>query len=293
MPTIGEQLRLTREKQGRSISELATATCISSRYLQAIESDDRKSLPGDFFYRNFVKQYASALSIDSDPLVRELDRLLPKDDEDVLPVLSTAYQPTGKTVKPNRMRSIVSLALLVLAIGGGSAFYAWWEKSQRKEPAQMAAAPVLEHKAEEPPKPQPEPAKDASVQPPVTSETPVNPPAAATPTPAPATTSAPVPAPASTSPVAPGTVTLAATEKTWVSVTTNGKTVFAGILEPTETRRFEGVEHGKLITGNAAGLDVEWNGKAIGPIGPRGQVRTVLFTGESYEILGPGSTRRM
>ena len=88
-------------------------------------------------------------------------------------------------------------------------------------------------------------------------------------------------------------VKLAATEKTWVSVTTNGRTLFSGVLEPAETRQFEGVDNAKLVTGNAAGLDVEWNGKAIGPIGPRGQVRTVLFSGESFQILTPAPTRRM
>jgi len=90
-----------------------------------------------------------------------------------------------------------------------------------------------------------------------------------------------------------GVVKLAATEKTWVSVSTNGKTLFAGVLEPAETRQFHGVENGKLVTGNAAGIDVEWNGKAIGPIGPRGQVRTVLLSGESFQILTPSVSRRM
>ena len=100
MPSIGEQLRLAREKQGRSISELATATCISSRYIAAIEGDDRKGLPGDFFYRNFVKQYAGALGLDSRPLVKELDAVLPRDEQDVLPVLSGSYTPSGKTNSP-------------------------------------------------------------------------------------------------------------------------------------------------------------------------------------------------
>jgi cytoskeleton protein RodZ len=286
MPTIGEQLRLAREKQGRSISDLATATCISSRYLAAIEGDDRKSLPGDFFYRNFVKQYAGALGLDSKPLVRELDSILPREDGDVLPVLSEIYTPAGKMSRPNRTKGLIAVVLLVCAIAGGSALYAWWEKSQRKDPA---ATVVVEKKAEEP-------AKPASVQP------------AALPVASPATPAAPaqetatVPAPAASIPTAApdsqatsgaGVVKLAATEKTWVSVSTNGKTVFSGVLEPAETRQFEGVANGKVVTGNAAGVDVEWNGKAIGPIGPRGQVRTVLLSGESFQILGPASARRM
>jgi hypothetical protein len=32
---------------------------------------------------------------------------------------------------------------------------------------------------------------------------------------------------------------------------------------------------------------VLWNGKSIGPIGPRGQVREVLFTPDNFEIKQP------
>jgi len=135
MPSIGEQLRLAREKQGRSIAELATATCISSRYLASMEGDDRAGLPGDFFYRNFLKQYAKALSLDSRPLIEQLDATLPRDERDPLPVLSECYVPPGKPASsPSRARAIFSLILLIAAITGGAGFYAWWEKSQRKDP---------------------------------------------------------------------------------------------------------------------------------------------------------------
>jgi cytoskeleton protein RodZ len=286
MPTIGEQLRLAREKQGRTLSELATATCISSRYLAAIEGDDRKSLPGDFFYRNFVKQYSGALGLDAKPLLTELDSILPREDADVLPVLSGAYVPAGKISKPNRARVVMAVVLLLGAIAGGSGLYAWWEKSQRRDPEPT----VAEKKSEAPAKPAavqpaPEPATP-SANPTETAVVPATAPQQA----ATDTVNAPPVAPAAGG---PGVVKLAATEKTWVSVSTNGKTLFSGVLEPAETRSFEGVENGKLVTGNAAGIDVEWNGKAIGPIGPRGQVRTVLLTGESFQIVASSSPRRM
>jgi len=80
---------------------------------------------------------------------------------------------------------------------------------------------------------------------------------------------------------------LQATEKTWVSISAGGKTVFAGILGASERKDLDGLENAKLVTGNAAGLDVRWNGKPIGPLGPRGQVRTVIFTPEKYEVVQP------
>ena len=42
-----------------------------------------------------------------------------------------------------------------------------------------------------------------------------------------------------------------------------------------------------MRVGNAGGIDVLWNGKPIGPIGPRGQARTIQFTPENFRILSP------
>ncbi len=63
MDSVGTRLRSERDKQKRTLSEIAESTCISSRYLQAIEEDDLTSLPGNFFYKSFVKQYCAALGV--------------------------------------------------------------------------------------------------------------------------------------------------------------------------------------------------------------------------------------
>src|ERR1700685_605276 len=64
MTSVGEILRRERQAQGREMSEIAEDLCITQRYLRAIEEDDLKSLPGIFFYKSFVKQYAALLCID-------------------------------------------------------------------------------------------------------------------------------------------------------------------------------------------------------------------------------------
>ena len=83
---------------------------------------------------------------------------------------------------------------------------------------------------------------------------------------------------------------LSATEKTWLSITSDGKQIFSGVLEPSQTKTLTGLDAAKLKVGNAGGLEVRWNGKPIGPIGPRGQVRVVLFTPENFQILSPSQT---
>ena len=57
------------------------------------------------------------------------------------------------------------------------------------------------------------------------------------------------------------------------------------MLQPSQTKTLRASDVAKMKVGNAGGLEVRWNGKPIGPIGPRGQVRVVLFTPENFQIL--------
>jgi hypothetical protein len=85
------------------------------------------------------------------------------------------------------------------------------------------------------------------------------------------------------------TLNLSATERTWLSITSHGKVIFSGILEPSQSKTLQGSEVATMKVGNAGGVDVQWNGKSIGPIGARGQVRTIRFTRENFQFLEPES----
>ncbi|MBY0374866.1 MAG: helix-turn-helix domain-containing protein, partial [Bryobacteraceae bacterium] len=63
MPSLGLQLRQERERRGISLADIAKDTRISTRYLEAIETDDTRTLPHDFFYRSFIRQYAQYLGL--------------------------------------------------------------------------------------------------------------------------------------------------------------------------------------------------------------------------------------
>jgi hypothetical protein len=83
------------------------------------------------------------------------------------------------------------------------------------------------------------------------------------------------------------TLNVSATEATWLSITSDGKVIYSGILQPSQTKTLTGLEVARIRTGNAGALEVKWNGKPIGPIGGRGQVRTVVLTPQNFEILPP------
>ncbi len=82
-------------------------------------------------------------------------------------------------------------------------------------------------------------------------------------------------------------VDLSALEPTWLSVTADGRQAFSGTLEPEQKKSFEGHERGRIRTGNAGGITLVFNGKPIGVVGPRGQVRDVVFTRDNYRIVQP------
>lgn len=69
MTQLGERFRQAREALGISIAEASTATRILPRYLQALESGDVASLPGDVYARGFVRNYAQLLGLPPEEMV--------------------------------------------------------------------------------------------------------------------------------------------------------------------------------------------------------------------------------
>lgn len=265
MPSAGEVLRSERIKRGRTLPDLAKETCITSRYLTAIEDDDAKTLPGHFFHRNFVRQYAAALGLEDSEISRILALIAPAPEIDPLPALSLPAQiaEVEHQSKPlARISARVAAALLFIVVIGCSGLYALWNRAQ--ESADRATEASQVSTVSEPtatavvdaPK-APDIVENARIEQPPSHETgQIN-------------------------------VNLAATEKTWVSVSSAGRTVFAGVLNASQTKDFALNDDGKLLTSNAAGLDVRMNGRPIGPLGHRGQVKVVLFRQDQYEILSP------
>ncbi|MCA9572762.1 MAG: helix-turn-helix domain-containing protein, partial [Myxococcales bacterium] len=65
----GRLLQAVREAKGVTLPEVADATRISLRYLQAIESDAHERLPSATFVRGYVKEIARMLKLDEEAVV--------------------------------------------------------------------------------------------------------------------------------------------------------------------------------------------------------------------------------
>jgi cytoskeleton protein RodZ len=300
MKSVGEKLRRERMQRGVGLDTLAEMTRINARYLEAIEDGKPEDLPGGFFYRSFVRQYATALNLDMEEIEADLERA--KDAE--APILSGGLgansfptkQPDPIVMESNRGTASGKMwayvAMLAAVLVGCSVIYAWWNQV---ETSVAARTPEPSAVVAEPPPVATAPAEPASSGAGQSSadagqaQTPIGVPVSSVPDPAvvqPPSTPAPS---AEVSADDRIVMNLSASEDTWVQVTADGKVIFVGILTANQTRTLGGKESARIRTGNAGALDVKWNGKSLGPIGPRGQIRTVVLTPESYRVIGPTS----
>lgn len=69
MSTFGETLRRERELRQISLREISEATKINLRYLDSLERDDFRHLPGGVFNKGFVRAYAQFIGIDPETMV--------------------------------------------------------------------------------------------------------------------------------------------------------------------------------------------------------------------------------
>ncbi len=66
---IGEELRQTRIRRGRSLQQANQATRIALRYLEAMEAEDWDRMPAATYARGFISSYAQYLGLDPKPLL--------------------------------------------------------------------------------------------------------------------------------------------------------------------------------------------------------------------------------
>lgn len=308
MQSLGVQLRLERERQQMDLARIAEETRINLSYLEAIEADDLSALPGEFFYRSFVRQYTKYLGIPAS----EADKLF--ENSSALSVPSggspeaaapsfgiytskaeedRSVKALRETLKDKPLRPpqedgmsrnwLIFAALLIVACGS----YFAWRNFSPAVPAlpALAQAPAVDKPAVQAPVPAPNEAAPTTAPPttgptdmPTTSVPPVAPPQTAEA----AAAVAKGPDKPAISGSGPVSVTVIAKEITWIRITADGQKVFGGTIDPGQQRTVQGRDL-EIIVGNAGTLDVVYQGKSLS-FGTKGQVKTLLFSPEGWKI---------
>ena len=122
---IGEKLRLERETRGIALRDISEHTRISMRYLEAIETDDYRRLPGGIFNRSFIRAYAKFIGYDEQEAIEEYSRTMREHgepDEASRSYRSHVYTDEGAT---HNQHSPLWKLLLIVVILGVIAFGVW------------------------------------------------------------------------------------------------------------------------------------------------------------------------
>lgn len=268
LASFGEELRREREIRGISLKEIADATKISKRFLEAIERNDHKTLPAPVFTRGFVREYARYVGLNADEMVNRYNFAAASDDRIEKPPELLKYPPTPVrdiTPKPPPKRGIppvyarvsrnaISTILIVAAL---AAVAVWAVRQKRFE---------FDYGAE-----------TATVIPPPATRPVLPPPTQTEP-----------PAPADDSVLRMSIETVA---NSWVTLDADGKTVLNTELVRGDQRSFEANESFRFRTiGNAAGLTLTLNGTRVPVLGEDGEVlKNRVFDRETLATLREGS----
>ncbi|MBP3967444.1 helix-turn-helix domain-containing protein [Bacillus sp. WL1] len=122
MTELGQKLKEARGTKGLSIDQLHEITKIQKRHLVAIEEGNYDVLPGAFYARAFIKQYADAVGLNGEELLVEYQSTIPQSEKRDVPQVSTG-QKTQETMQKSSSWPIadhmpkILVALLVIAVG--------------------------------------------------------------------------------------------------------------------------------------------------------------------------------
>jgi cytoskeleton protein RodZ len=114
--TLGEKIKQAREARGITISEVAEQTRISGLYLESIENNDYRGLPGGIFNKGFVKSYAKYVGLDEQEALKDYANLIAEQGETNIEETKT-YRPEVLTDDRNGSSSLPTIIFAVIILG--------------------------------------------------------------------------------------------------------------------------------------------------------------------------------
>ncbi len=297
--------------RGVSLEEISAATRISIRFLEAIEGEELSKLPGGIFTRSFVRTYARFLGLDEERVLTDCQLAgRQKPEVDIRRIAAKRARQNGAALRTR----VIGLAVAAVLLASG---YALFRHSRRVREQRVNAPIVVPPSA--PPATTTNPVTNSStgtnppanvpaVQPPASTPPGSNPAQTAS-TALPGSTTAPAapqgvppspgakakPAGQAAASQAPPTISslsdlalqVTATERAWVAVDADGKTVLQKVLNPNEVENLKAHDAFDVTVGNASGIALTLNGEPLKPLGKRGEVKSVHLTREDMKKNQP------
>lgn len=98
--TVGEILRRAREAKKLTLEQVHRETKISPEVIESLEQDDHSSFAGETYLKGFLRNYASFLGLEPDPLWAMVSRKTSTADGG-----GAAYWDTEESVHEERLKS--------------------------------------------------------------------------------------------------------------------------------------------------------------------------------------------
>jgi cytoskeletal protein RodZ len=281
--SFGERLKKEREKRGMTLEDVSGVTKVSVRNLRALEQEKFDQMPGGIFNRGFVRAYAKHLGLDDDQVVADYleaaGESVPTLDPPGIPVPPhTPEKAVAPPSNPQESPAQVPWAALIGLVVLGTVVLGFWSYHSHRRAAENG--------------PGTEPATTAHfVESPQASPVPADP----------ATASA-ASQPVSGSAAGPGAQTPAASsvgfdlalrahDEVWLSSAVDGKPPSESIMEDGQSITVHASDRAILKVGNAAALDVVFNGQKIPVRAAEGEVRTLTFTASGLQVPPPAAAK--
>lgn len=252
-------MRLAREARGISLREISEQTRISTRYLEAIEADDYKRLPGGIFNKSFIKAYAKYIGYDEKEALEAYIRTARDQGASPDDVVSTPYQPRvytdGNSRSPLVTLFLTVLILAILSLGVYAALH-WYQRRTANQASDNQNAPVT---------------NAANSQTANTNAV---------------TNNAAVQSPTASNAAGFSVQLKAVGERVWIKTAMDTSDGAEVTLDPDETREYKPTERLSVLysKSKARALEVMINGRpAKVPANPKGALAELVITKDDYE----------
>ena len=292
MPSFGEELRRQRELRGVSLREISDVTKINIRFLEALERNEFRHLPGGQFNKGFIRAYSRHIGVNPEAMVDAYMMELRHQEDDAT---GTARAAATRSSRSTGRRIVVAILVAALIVGTGAA--AWWfllrgdaphgpepagESSSEPAPAapeQTAGAARAAPAAEAPPQtaePDPGAAETGTGSPPETAPGPAADEGSGLAAAPPPTDAAPVVPAGSSEPAGTGgddgvrgaagglmVLRASAVQTVPFGLLCDGRELFSGALEAGRLVRFDCTGVYEVALGDAGAVSVTINGERV------------------------------
>ncbi len=233
MESIGRDLKRERELRGISLEEIAESTKINIQLLKALEEDQFDVLPGKFFIRGIIREYAKYLGLEEESVLNKHHDMLQALDQNEKEDVKEA-PPTFPLNIQNVIRITAFGAALIAVL---VALFFIFRGEEARPPIQPPPSETTIQKRIITPNAQTEPVEETKKE------------------------------------VRELNLDIAFHQDTWIQVYADGEQIYEGIKLPGGKLQVVAHEELVIDVGNAGGLTYTLNNQRGKPFGPPGAVK--------------------